>query len=59
MEVQNALVLLRDNAQYDTPEKVLDFYKLTDDLNLSAMELVFEYGRVKIYSIPASTLPNW
>jgi len=53
VEIQNALVLLRDNAQYDTPEKVLDFYKLTPELDLSAAELVYEYGRVKIYSIPA------
>ena len=53
VEIQNALVLLRDNAQYDTPEKVLDFYKLIPGLNLDAMELVFEYGRVKIYSVPA------
>jgi len=53
VEIQNALVLLRDNAQYDTPEKVLNFYKLTPDLNLEAIELVYEYGRVKVYSVPA------
>jgi len=53
VEIQNALVLLRDNAHYDTPEKVLDFYKLTPDLDLDAVELVFEYGRVKVYSVPA------
>jgi hypothetical protein len=53
VEIQNALVLLRDNTKHNTPEKVLEFYELTPDLNVEATELVYEYGRVKVYSVPA------
>ena len=54
VEIQNALVILRDSAKYNTPEEVLDFYKLTPELDVKAAELVFEYGHVKVYSIPAA-----
>jgi len=53
VEIKNALVLLHENTKYNTPEKTLEFYKLTSDLNVKAAELVFEYGRVKVYSVPA------
>lgn len=51
--VQNALVLLRENSKYKTPESVVTFFKLDQTLDLSAAELVFEYASVQIYSIPA------
>jgi hypothetical protein len=53
VEIQNALVMLRENSKYKTPESVVNFFKLDEALDLSAAELVFEYANVKIYSIPA------
>jgi hypothetical protein len=52
VEIQNALVLLRENSKYKTPESVVNFFKLDEALDLSAAELVFEYANVQIYSIP-------
>lgn len=56
VEIQNALVMLRDNSKYKTPESVVEFFKLDQDLDLSAAELVFEYASVQIYSIPARSV---
>ena len=53
VEIQNALVMLRKNSKYKTPESVVDFFKLDQTLDLSAAELVFEYASVQIYSVPA------
>jgi hypothetical protein len=53
VKVQNALVMLRQNSKYNTPESVVNFFKLDESLDLSAAELVFEYASVQIYSIPA------
>ena len=53
VEIRNALVMLRENSKYKTPESVVNFFKLDDSLDLSAAELVFEYASVQIYSIPA------
>lgn len=53
VEIQNALVMLRENSKYKTPESVVKFFKLDQALDLSAAELVFEYASVQIYSIPA------
>ena len=52
VELQNALVMLRKNSKYKTPESVVNFFKLDQTLDLSAAELVFEYASVQIYSIP-------
>lgn len=53
VQIQNALVLLRKNSKFNTPKSILDFYKLTSDLDLDAKELVYEYGHVQVYSVPA------
>ncbi len=53
VEIENALVMLRENSKYKTPESVVKFFKLDQDLDLSAAELVFEYASVQIYSVPA------
>jgi hypothetical protein len=53
VEIENALVMLRENSKYKTPESVVEFFKLDKTLDLSAAELVFEYASVQIYSIPA------
>ena len=53
VEIQNALVVLRENSKYKTPKSVVKFFKLNQTLDLSAAELVFEYANVEIYSIPA------
>ena len=52
-DIQNALVMLRENSKYKTPEGVVNFFKLNDSLDLSAAKLVFEYASVQIYSVPA------
>jgi 4-amino-4-deoxy-L-arabinose transferase-like glycosyltransferase len=51
--VENAVVVLRINSRYNTPEEVLKFYQLTDDFNLAAAQLMYEYGPVQVFSIPA------
>jgi hypothetical protein len=53
VEIQNALVMLRENSKHKTPESVVKFFKLDQTLDLSAAELVFEYASVQVYSIPA------
>ncbi|HLO18418.1 MAG TPA: glycosyltransferase family 39 protein [Anaerolineales bacterium] len=53
VEIQHALVMLRKNSQYKTPEAVLNFFKLDQVLDLAAAKLVFEYANVQIYSVPA------
>jgi hypothetical protein len=51
--IQNALVVLRKNSKYNTPESILNFFKLDDDLDLTSAKQVFEYANVQIYSISA------
>jgi hypothetical protein len=53
VKIQNALVLTRENSKYETPESVINFFKLEQDLDLSSAELVFEYANVQIYSVHA------
>ncbi len=53
VKIQNALVMLRQNSKYKTPESVVNFFNLDPALDLSASELVYEYASVQIYSIPA------
>jgi uncharacterized membrane protein len=51
--IRNALVLVRKKTNYETPESVVDFFKLEQALDLRAAELVFEYANVQVYSVPA------
>jgi len=53
VEIQNALILLRKNAKYGTPESVLDFYMLTPDMDLDSIEFLYEYAQVQLYSVSA------
>jgi hypothetical protein len=53
VRIQNALVMVRQNSKYKTPESVVDFFKLEQALDLSKSELVYEYASVQIYSVPA------
>jgi hypothetical protein len=53
VNIQNALVMVRQNSKYKTPESVVDFFKLDQALDLSKSKLVYEYASVQIYSIPA------
>ena len=53
VEVRNAVIVLRTNSRYNTPETVLDFYRVTSDFDLEAVRLLYEYGPVNIFSIPA------
>ena len=49
--IENALIVLRKNSRYNTPEDVLDFYELTPTFDLQTAELVFEYGPLNIFSV--------
>jgi 4-amino-4-deoxy-L-arabinose transferase-like glycosyltransferase len=51
--VENAIVVLRTNSKYNTPEEVLKFYKLAENFDLAAAQLVYEYGPVQVFSISA------
>jgi hypothetical protein len=53
VEIQNALVLTRENSKYKTPESVVNFFKLEPDLDVTAAELIFEYANLQVYSVPA------
>ena len=50
--IENAIIILRTNSKYNTPESVTDFFKLTSDLDLQRAELIFEYGPLNVFSIP-------
>jgi hypothetical protein len=54
-EIENALVLVRTRGEYkiNTLDKVINFYQLTDKLDVDQAEQVFEYGPLLIYSIPS------
>ena len=52
-EIQNALVLIRKNSKYKTPDSVIRFFELEETLDVAATHLVFEYASVQIYSVPA------
>jgi len=51
--IENAVVVLRVNSKYNTPEEVLKFYSIEDNLNLASLKPVYEYGPVQVFSIPA------
>jgi hypothetical protein len=53
VKIQNALVLTRENSKYKTPESVVDFFKLEQELDVTAAELIFEYANLHIYYVPA------
>ena len=53
VEIQNALVLVRITERYDTPQSVLDFFNLTRNMDMGSAQVVFEYGPLQVYSIPA------
>ncbi len=53
VEIQNALIVVRKNSKYKTPESVVSFFKLDQELDLTAAELIFEYANLQVYSVPA------
>lgn len=53
VEVQNAVIVLRTNSKYNTPEAVLKFYKIVDKFDLASARPVYEYGPIQIFSVPA------
>ena len=56
VEIKNALIVLRKNAQYNTPKSVLDYYQLTPTMDLDKIEFLYEYGQVQVYYVPAKRL---
>jgi 4-amino-4-deoxy-L-arabinose transferase-like glycosyltransferase len=55
VEIQNALVLVRTrgDGKRKTLQSVLEFYNLTDSLNMDAGQIVFEYGPLQVHSVPS------
>lgn len=52
-KIQNALVLARTNSSDSTYRSVLKYYDLSSSFILRRAKLVYEYGPLQIYSIPA------
>jgi hypothetical protein len=52
-EIKKALVLVRTNAKDDTLKSVLNYYELAPNFLLGRATLVYEYGPLQIYSVPA------
>lgn len=52
-EIKKALVLVRTNAKDATLKSVLEYYELTSNFALGRATLVYEYGPLQIYSVPA------
>ncbi len=51
--VEKAVIVLRTNSKYNTPEEVLKFFQVTENFDLASAQLVYEYGPVQVFSIPA------
>ena len=51
--IENAVIVLRKNTQYSTPERVLEFYHLTSQFNVQASMLLYQYGPLNIFSVPS------
>jgi hypothetical protein len=50
--IENAVVVLRVNSKYNTPEEVLKFFKVAENFDPASAQLVYEYGPVQVFSIP-------
>lgn len=53
VDIRIAVIVLRTNSRYNTPEAVLDFYQMAGSFDLASARLVYEYGPVLVFSIPA------
>jgi hypothetical protein len=55
VDIQNALVLVRTRgeAKFKSLDSILTHLQLTSSLDMEAGEMVFEYGPLQIYSVPA------
>jgi 4-amino-4-deoxy-L-arabinose transferase-like glycosyltransferase len=51
--VENAVIVLRVNSKYNTPEEVLKFFDLEKNFNPAYAQLIYEYGPVQVFSIRA------
>jgi hypothetical protein len=51
--VENAVIVLRTNSKYNTPEEVLKFFQVAENFNLGSAQLIYAYGPVQVFSIPA------
>jgi len=55
--IQNALVLVRLTTQHNTLLDVLDYYNLRQQLIPQKARLIYEYGPLQLYSLPAQFTP--
>ena len=51
--IENAVIILRKNTQYNTPERVLEYYHLSSQFNINSSVLVYQYGPLNIFSVPS------
>ncbi len=52
-QIQNALIVLRENTRYKTADTVLDFYNLGANFDLQTAKLMYQYGPLKVFAVPA------
>lgn len=52
-EIKKALVLVRTNSKDNTPRLVLNYYEMVRSFAIGQAKLVYEYGTLQVYSIPA------
>jgi hypothetical protein len=53
VQIQNALIVLRENTKYKTPESVLEFYNLSSNFDLQTAKVIYKYGPLNIFSVPS------
>ena len=53
VQVENAVIVLRTNSKYNTPRRVLEYFGIADNFDFSARVRVFEYGPVRVVTVPA------
>jgi hypothetical protein len=53
VDIRNAVVVLRRNSKYNTPETVLDYYKIAEDFDMASAQLMYQYGPILVFSLPA------
>ena len=51
-EIKHAMVIVADRSKFPTLQSVIDFQGLQDILDINRAELIYEYKRILVYSVP-------
>jgi hypothetical protein len=46
------MVIVADRSKFPTLQKVVDFQRLNNILDIKQAELVYQYKRILVYSVP-------